>query len=263
MAEFSNYPDKIDTTTELPKATDNVTPVKAELFNRLRDAIIAVENELGVQPSSTYSTVKARLDALEKGLDIGAIVVPGTVTVKDNGTTVDNAATLNIVGLAATSVAPGEVKIENVSVTPVKMRVYRSSSLAGAAVTVFKTVTWNAISTLLTATNASQTSGNTQITVNIDGVYGIDGQLTIQPTAGVVGGITINILKNGSVVHTISDSGATWGIGIVRSFAFSLKTELLSSDTVSVEWLHNGNVGSTTQLNSGDSASWLSIVKLQ
>lgn len=65
MAEFSNYPNQIDTTTELPKATDNVTPVKAEIFNRLREAIINVEVELGIQPSSTFSTVKDRLDSLQ------------------------------------------------------------------------------------------------------------------------------------------------------------------------------------------------------
>lgn len=78
MAEFSNYPNQIDTTTELPKATDNVTPVRAELFNRLRDALIAVEQELGIQPSSTYSTVKDRIDALEARInDIGIEGPPG------------------------------------------------------------------------------------------------------------------------------------------------------------------------------------------
>lgn len=71
MAEFSNYPNQIDITTELPKATDNVTPVKAELFNRLRDAIVSVENELGIQPSSTYSTVKDRLDAMDAKINQG------------------------------------------------------------------------------------------------------------------------------------------------------------------------------------------------
>lgn len=72
MAEFSSYPNQIDTTTELPKATDNVTPVNADIFNRVRDAIIAIENELGIQPSSTFSTVKARCDAFEARItDVG------------------------------------------------------------------------------------------------------------------------------------------------------------------------------------------------
>lgn len=72
MAEYTKYPNQIDTTTELPKATDYVTLVKAELFNRLRDAVLAIENELGIQPSSTHSTVKDRLDHIEGRInDIG------------------------------------------------------------------------------------------------------------------------------------------------------------------------------------------------
>lgn len=78
MAEFSAYPDRIDTATELPKATDNITPVRAELFNRLRDALITIEQELGIQPSSTYSTVKDRIDAIERRInDIGIEGPPG------------------------------------------------------------------------------------------------------------------------------------------------------------------------------------------
>lgn len=72
MAEYSKYPNQIDTTTELPKATDNVTLVKAELFNRLRDALLTIEQELGILPSSTYSTVRDRLDNIEGRInDIG------------------------------------------------------------------------------------------------------------------------------------------------------------------------------------------------
>jgi len=61
---YSVYPGKIDGSTQLPPTIDNVTPVKAEVTNRLRDAILAVESELGVDPSGTYGTVRARLDAM-------------------------------------------------------------------------------------------------------------------------------------------------------------------------------------------------------
>jgi len=54
---YSNYPNQIDTSTEIPAAIDNVTPVKGEVVNRLRDAILAIENELGVTPSGTYGTI--------------------------------------------------------------------------------------------------------------------------------------------------------------------------------------------------------------
>jgi len=59
------YPAQIDTTQSLPTAIDNQTPVQGLIFNKLRDAVLSIESELGVKPSATYSTVKARIDALE------------------------------------------------------------------------------------------------------------------------------------------------------------------------------------------------------
>jgi hypothetical protein len=65
MADYTKYPNQIDTSTELPKATDLITPINSEFVNRLREAILAIENELGAQPSGTNSTVRARLDYLD------------------------------------------------------------------------------------------------------------------------------------------------------------------------------------------------------
>ncbi len=65
MVDYSKYPSQIDSTLELPLATDNITPVKAEVVNRLRSAILAIESELGVDPSREYGSVRARLDALD------------------------------------------------------------------------------------------------------------------------------------------------------------------------------------------------------
>jgi len=67
MAIKTIYPQGIDTIIQLPKLIDDVTPIDADSINRLRDTIIAIEAELGVKPSGTYTTVRARLDALEKG----------------------------------------------------------------------------------------------------------------------------------------------------------------------------------------------------
>ncbi len=60
-----NYPAQIDDSISLPAAIDNQTPVAGVVFNRLRDAILAIEGELGTKPSGVNSTVKARLDSLE------------------------------------------------------------------------------------------------------------------------------------------------------------------------------------------------------
>lgn len=59
------YPAQIDTTQSLPTAIDNLTPVQGSIFNKLRDAVLSIEAELGVKPSGSYTTVRARLDALE------------------------------------------------------------------------------------------------------------------------------------------------------------------------------------------------------
>lgn len=69
----TQYPAKIDDTTSssLPDLVDGVTNINAEVINRLRDAIIAVETELGVLPSSIYTTVRARLEAIEDALISG------------------------------------------------------------------------------------------------------------------------------------------------------------------------------------------------
>tara|TARA_Y100000310_G_scaffold303070_1_gene341054 strand:+ start:117 stop:926 length:810 start_codon:yes stop_codon:yes gene_type:complete len=65
---YSKYPNELDDSTTLPPSTDLITPVKAEVVNRLRDAVLAVEMELGAQTSGAFGTVKARLDAMQAQL---------------------------------------------------------------------------------------------------------------------------------------------------------------------------------------------------
>lgn len=72
---MTKYPASIDTTITLPLVADNSTPVQAETVNRLRNAIVAIEAELGVKPSGVYTTVRARLDALDAA--INALVISG------------------------------------------------------------------------------------------------------------------------------------------------------------------------------------------
>ncbi len=68
MSDFSIYPDGIDGYAQLPLVVDNVTRIDAVTVNRLRDAVVKIETELGTQPSGDYDTVRARLDALENTL---------------------------------------------------------------------------------------------------------------------------------------------------------------------------------------------------
>ena len=61
----TNYPIDIDGNLELPLVIDLVSQIVADDVNRLRNAIIAIETELGVNPSGTYGTVDSRFDGLD------------------------------------------------------------------------------------------------------------------------------------------------------------------------------------------------------
>lgn len=78
-------------TRGLPVIVDLQTPVKAEVVNRHRESILAVEGELGIEPSGTYTTVRARLDAMEallcaiwEALGTGVKVFYNSLTVTNN-----------------------------------------------------------------------------------------------------------------------------------------------------------------------------------
>lgn len=77
------FPAALDTIVELPTIVDNSTPIKGSHINDMRDAILAIEAELGVKPSGIYSTVRARFAALElavNGLIVGAVTFGGDLS---------------------------------------------------------------------------------------------------------------------------------------------------------------------------------------
>jgi hypothetical protein len=76
------YPNQIDDNSTLPQA---FTTVSTDIFNQLRGAVLAIESELGVNPSISYPDVRARLDAIQALIDqletdIGNIITGGTIT---------------------------------------------------------------------------------------------------------------------------------------------------------------------------------------
>jgi hypothetical protein len=101
---YTNYPCQIDGSNELPIAVDLQTPVKAEVVNRHREALIAIESELGIQPSGTYTTVRARLDALDSLLcalfrQLEDIEQGLSISVQQDGSTiVDTTKIINFTG---------------------------------------------------------------------------------------------------------------------------------------------------------------------
>lgn len=62
------YPNGIDDNVTLPLVFDNITEVKADTVNRVRNAIVSVEQALGINPQGTYTStggVSARLDNVD------------------------------------------------------------------------------------------------------------------------------------------------------------------------------------------------------
>ena len=59
----SLFPEKIDSSKELPIVRNNITEINAELLNSLRDAIIQIEKTLGINPQGS-STVSERISGI-------------------------------------------------------------------------------------------------------------------------------------------------------------------------------------------------------
>jgi len=72
----TTYPSQVDTLITLPEVNSS-TGLRPELFNRLREAIIRVEEELGAKPSATFGTVRTRLDYLEYRVSSGLVNLTG------------------------------------------------------------------------------------------------------------------------------------------------------------------------------------------
>jgi hypothetical protein len=243
VGQYTKYPLSIDTTTELPISTDLVTPVKSEVTNRLREAIVAIEAELGIDPSGTFGTVKARLDALE--------------------------------GMVKSDYADLLARIQHLQdeidalptggggITAARIRVYRGSVQTAAAPTTNVTVIWSGgVSGLLTALNGTLSGGQTTLSVTQAGSFQIAGQLTLSPSVDAVSSITIEVLQDGVVVETINDGNLVWGIGLTKTFQFRSMLDLTASNQITIRWRHGGSVASATQLSAADNNSWVSCVRI-
>jgi hypothetical protein len=103
---YTRYPCDFDDprsgdTRGVPIIIDLQTPVKAEVVNRHREVLLAIEAELGIQPSGTYTTVRSRLDSLEATLCTIWTSLEGLtkVNILSNGVSVvDNVQNINFFG---------------------------------------------------------------------------------------------------------------------------------------------------------------------
>lgn len=167
---YSNYPNQIDTTNELPRSTDLVSPVKAEVVNRLRDAILAIESELGVDPSGTYGTVRDRLNSLESGGTGGFVEIQ-----YNNSTVLPNVNVLNFIGDVDVS-SPSPLQID-ITVTSTSIR------------QIQETITVTNGQTSITLSNAPSEAVVEMFVNGLKQQYGVD--YTLSGAVISYGGVTL------------------------------------------------------------------------
>ena len=74
----SKYPNKIDTSIEIPVVRDNITQINSSIINSLRSAIINIEKTLGINPNGGGSeTVSTRLS---QSLDESGNIKPEAIS---------------------------------------------------------------------------------------------------------------------------------------------------------------------------------------
>lgn len=139
------YPAQIDNSTSIPISTDNNTLVKASVTNTLREAILAIESELGVKPGGT-STVKDRLTSIDATItNLQSISLSG-----------------DLGGSAATPLVKG----------------IQGKLVSNQSPQLNEVLTWNGLAWVPAASGSSPYGSNTQIQFNDNGLFGASSVLT-------------------------------------------------------------------------------------
>ena len=220
----TTYPSQIDTSITLPNVIDLVTPVAAASVNQLRDAILAIENAIGTSPAGMYSTLRARLDAIDT--TAGAAVTIGG----DIGGTFGSPKVIGIQGYPVSSNPPiqGEfLAWDGYQYTP----------------------TTNILSANITAANADIGSASVAL-MNIHGKAVFDGIMTALPSGagqGIMyydtttnkfkisenGGAYINLLPTltGTNKQVVFNDNGSFGTNV--GFTYDKASGKLGTSTVS------------------------------
>lgn len=102
----TKYPAAIDNSLTLPPVVDNSTPVSAKEVNNLRQAIIAVQSELGTNPAGNSSTIKNRINELENSINTSGVSISG-----DLGGTSSNVKVIGLQGRLISNTAPNASQV--------------------------------------------------------------------------------------------------------------------------------------------------------
>lgn len=208
------YPAQTDTSITLPTVVDTITPVSASVVNILRDAILAIEAELGVKPSGIYGTVRTRLDTLEALINSGGGGGGGSVTF--GGDLIGNSVHQVVVGLqsvpvSSTSPIQSAVPVYDVSNTRYDIRKLTQDDISpGFAISSFSGGSVVEVGATITNPSFTASYASTPVSAYISNTDSIDSPLNlISPftSATVVGSFT-HTTPNASVVFTLNASAA-------------------------------------------------------
>lgn len=103
------YPDDIDSDQEINRIDDNLTEIGQETINQLRDAVFAIESELGTNPAGSAGSLAARL----------------AVSLNDSGSI--KASALSSIGLVTLPITNSQVG-SNAGISESKLDLYYSTS---------------------------------------------------------------------------------------------------------------------------------------
>jgi hypothetical protein len=253
------YPIGIDTNIELPTVVDNLTPVKATTVNILRDAIIAIEAELGVKPSETYGTVLARLDAITAALgSIDAVQQSGTplgggpfntLNFSGTGVSVSNGpagtAHITITGI-------GTIAVVEQSGVPLSGAPFNTLNFSGSGVSVSNGPAGVA-DIVITGGGGGGTFGgdlatNTPTTQTVIGLQN-------RPVASTAPSVGQELTWNGThwapATNSGSPAGVTGDIQINESGSFGVDTSNFTYDTTNHNLVAIDTGGPTNTIRSG------------
>ena len=59
---MTTYPEALDSDLELPRTTDNVTELSADVVNSIRDAVIAIQGAIGISPQGQKASLTERIN---------------------------------------------------------------------------------------------------------------------------------------------------------------------------------------------------------
>lgn len=122
MSTETKYPEALDDDISLPQVDDNLTEIGGEAINAIRDAVFAIEDELGINPSGSKEDVAERLD----------------VSLNPDGTI--KALALESVGLATLPIVNSHVAI-NAGIEEQKLNLYYGTDDLNTKISVTSVLT--------------------------------------------------------------------------------------------------------------------------